>query len=225
MSAHLLLWDPPAPLSIMFQFLGQFCQIWWRPQRHCAPGSGTKIQARVEETNPPCSLTQEQARTTEEPDQCAFLRQNSLKLELTVSALQGIIWLIWWFKRRGEHQPCSRDCLLVLDVQFPARLDLAQVTACMCFGKAELITVTELSCSPTDFYKMVLQGVETSSITMNFSNRITAHQKCEERHFLWVSGAQPTCWVQTSICLSEWEEQRTLQVLQHVQAAETPIKC
>lgn len=76
---------------------------------------------------------------------------------------------------------------------------------------------------------MVLHGGETSSITMNFPNLITANQKCEEKHFLWVSGAQqvgrPTYRVQTSICLSERGEGCTLQILQNVKTAETPIKC
>ena len=63
---------------------------------------------------------------------------------------------------------------------------------------------------------------------MNFPNLITANQKYEEKPFLWVSGSQrvgqPTCRVQTSVCLSKRGERCTLQILQHVKTAETPIK-
>lgn len=80
----------------------------------------------------------------------------------------------------------------------------------------------------TNFHRTVLHGGETSSITMNFSNLITANQKCAENHFLCVSGVQqvgqPTCRAQTSICLSERGERCALQILQHVKTAETSIK-
>lgn len=63
---------------------------------------------------------------------------------------------------------------------------------------------------------------------MNFPNLITANQKCEEEHFLWVSGAQqvgqPTCGVWISVCVSRQGKWCTLQILQHVKAAESPMK-
>lgn len=56
---------------------------------------------------------------------------------------------------------------------------------------------------------------ETFSITMNFPNLITANQKCKEKHFLWVSGGQqvgqPTCHVQTPVCLSDRESDARCQ--------------
>lgn len=194
-----------------------------------------KIQDRIDKRNLPHSLTQGWARTPEEPDQCSLLRRNSLKLQLTISAAQGKIWLIWRFRRRGENQPehmslCSRHCLTVLDVQLLSTTgSWSGYSLRALWQTPELITVIEWSCSLTNFHRMVLQGGQTSFITGNFPYLITANQKCEEKHFLWVSGAQqvgqPTCRVQTSVCLSKLGEQCTLQILQHVKTAEIPIKC
>lgn len=91
------------------------------------------------------------------------------------------------------------------------------------------ITVVELSWPLTNFHWGVFHGGEpSSSVTVNFPNLITANQKCEEKLFLWVSGAQqagqPTCGVWTSVCLSGQGKWCTLQILQHVKAAESPIK-
>jgi len=57
------------------------------------------------------------------------LRQSYLKLELTASAAEGMISLIWQFGKRWEHQPehtllCSKNHLSVLDVQLLAQWDL-----------------------------------------------------------------------------------------------------
>lgn len=140
--------------------------------------------------------------TPEEPNWCSLLRQNSLKLELTISRTQSMIWLIGRFKRSRENQ-WEHTSLQ----QAPSLCAGCRVPRVMgsCSGYSLLvlwqITVIELSWSLTTFHWVVLHGGEPSSVTVNFSNLITANQKCEEKRFLWVSGAQqagqPTCGVWT----------------------------
>lgn len=164
----------------------------------------------------------------EELNWCSLLTQNSLKLELTISNAQSMIWLIERFKRSGENQ---REHISLQ--QAPSLCAGCRVPSVMgsCSGYSLLvlwqIAVIELSWSLTNFHWLVCHGGEPSSVTPNFPHLITANQECEEKHFLWVSGAQqagqPTCGVRTSVCLSRQGEWCTLQILQHVKAAESPI--
>lgn len=166
--------------------------------------------------------------TPEEPNGCSLLRQNSLKLELTISRTQGMIWLIGKFTRsrenQWEHTSLQQAPSLCAGCRAPSMMGSSYS-----FLVLWQITVMELSWSLTTFHCVVLHGGKPSSVTVNFSNLITANQKCEEKHFLWVSGAQqagqPTCGVWTYVFLSGRGKQSTPQILQHVKAAETPFKC
>lgn len=180
----------------------------------------------VEEKNPPWSLPWGQAPLRNQTD-ARFWDRTHWSWNSPFPGLKA--WFDWLGSLQGagrisESTPlCSRHHLCA-GCRAPSMMGSSYS-----FLVLWQITVMELSWSLTTFHCVVLHGGKPSSVTVNFSNLITANQKCEEKHFLWVSGAQqagqPTCGVWTYVFLSGRGKQSTPQILQHVKAAETPFKC